>query len=448
MRIMSDNATAWPAPDWQQAFMGPKPALTPHDAPDRFERSATSGPRRVALRTGSATALMSAEAHAIAARTCVGTVRLGDSPIEILLPLAPGETATAAYQRYVDRLAHTELFAGFDDAIRALAAFAVDSGESLTDDPRPLVGITASDPERLLPGGYRGVEAAVARVLAMGCRPVLLPPAIDVALGPHATLRAGGLLAMAALLDGAVGLGGKDIDTKLYHQKNRAARTPNFRRDRCEADLVMAALMGGRCFCFGICRSHQLWNAVLGGALVQDLVSEGFAAQSMDQEGPWGLGPGELFCIKDAQGKVVVENRVRLLPRTWLATEVPHDEILTNSLHHQAVLTPGRGLTPCATVEDPITRRTTLEATEAANALTVQFHPEYRPKDSPDGGLLELACRRAWIYRYVRELERQQRPPTTAALHAAMQQNHVAGFSAVDFQWVEQVLAPQLQRSL
>ena len=69
--------------------------------------------------------------------------------------------------------------------------------------------------------------------------------------------------------------------------------------------------------------------------------------------------------------------------------------MLTNSYHHQAVKTPGEGFTVTGVLHDSTTGKDAIEATEAPNAITVQWHPETAADAGLLAGLLRAAAEHA-----------------------------------------------------
>jgi putative glutamine amidotransferase len=350
------------------------------------------------------------------------TLRLGDN--EILLPGSDAE----AFQRWLGKLEDQRIFSDAPLTMAALRGMTV--GPTEPDDDRPRIAIMASDPSCLLDPSKSPIGPLIERVRAMGCRPVLIPPCAD--LGTSRGRRKEALDSMLDGFDGLLGPGGPDVAPRICRAKNRFAISPNYRRDRFEADFVLEA-MKRKMFLFGICRSHQLWNAALGGGLVQDVRKQGLASTSRNQLDDYGLDPALPFVVP---GFV---HRVRIKRGTRVALAAGVTTLVTNSLHHAAVKRAGRGLRVTAWLFDKKTRRYTIEATEAWNILTTQFHPEKMKQDPRASALFETLGRRAHVFRLLRDLG----PETTVeTLRERMRGD--PRYQRSDYEWLERDLAPRL----
>lgn len=133
--------------------------------------------------------------------------------------------------------------------------------------------------------------------------------------------------------------GGEDINPGLYGQANTHSHFTQ-ERDDIEIPILKECLKLGVKI-LGVCRGHQLINAILGGILVQDL--------SLIKSRHWG--GHQLTVVQDG-----------LIPQVF--TRV-------NSAHHQGVIVPGRNL-KITTIYDGV-----IESTESDSIISVQFHPEF-----------------------------------------------------------------------
>jgi len=130
--------------------------------------------------------------------------------------------------------------------------------------------------------------------------------------------------------------GGEDINPSIYGQSNRSSSYSE-NRDTAERYIFHNALDYGIKI-LGVCRGHQLINAVLGGNLVQDLYTAG-----VPHKGNHGFD----------------FNR-----QTWIPG-------IVNSMHHQGVIQAGRNMNVVAT------HNGIIEATVSNTIISVQWHPEF-----------------------------------------------------------------------
>lgn len=364
------------------------------------------------------------------------------APADVLLPAVTSPYATSPLQLYASRLERTNAFPEQRAALRALGRVRTEWAPLEPPGERPRVAILISEPQALLPGGYEPVARLADMLREQGCDPVLIPPMSDVLIGTDRAHVQATLTKLVDGLDGVVGPGGADVHPRLYRDAVTHAITPNFPRDRFEAELATLAMQGDR-FLLGICRSHQLWNAALGGKLVQDVRADGLSVISQNQD-DYGLEEHEPFVVRDAAGKVTFENRVHLTPDSQFSAIVGGAEsVLTNSYHHQAVGRPGQGLTVTGVVTDPETQVETVESTEAWNVLTTQFHPELMMDADPRfAALTETVARRAHVFRLKKTLAAEGKS-SCGDLVAAMREAPEGRFLPTDLAWVEQTLGPR-----
>ncbi|QDU65227.1 gamma-glutamyl-gamma-aminobutyrate hydrolase family protein [Engelhardtia mirabilis] len=153
---------------------------------------------------------------------------------------------------------------------------------------------------------------------------------------------------------GIVISGGDDVEPTLYRAERQPRRRYDPERDAFEADVIDAALEGGRPI-LAICRGMQLLNVRLGGDLI------------------WDLRPH----------RKLTSNRSTLLPlKTLVVTEpsllhrtLGRGRTSINSLHTQAVGALGLGLRSVGHDLDRIVQAVELDGREFV--LGVQWHPEY-----------------------------------------------------------------------
>lgn len=136
--------------------------------------------------------------------------------------------------------------------------------------------------------------------------------------------------------------GGADINPALYGQENLYSSYSEV-RDGIEVPILKKALELNKKI-FGVCRGHQLINAVLGGLLIQDIYNQLGFSHGGSHKINWTGEPSDIY---------------------------PFFENGVNSIHHQGVIEVGEGLTPTSEYGGVI------ESTEGDKILSVQWHPEF-----------------------------------------------------------------------
>jgi putative glutamine amidotransferase len=174
---------------------------------------------------------------------------------------------------------------------------------------------------------------------------------------------------VAAGLDGLLLSGGGDIDPLHYG----APPSPHLAGCHPEKDDFELALTRAasdlRLPLLGICRGHQVLNVALGGSLEQHL------PDVTDVEHRDRSRPAELIHLVDID------------PSSRLGTVMGVTRFGVNSLHHQAVAEPGRGLRPVAWAEDGVVEAVT--GFGSRRALGVQWHPELLLAHGPHRALFD-----------------------------------------------------------
>lgn len=143
-----------------------------------------------------------------------------------------------------------------------------------------------------------------------------------------------------------------DVNPKLYGEEVDGAKNISPSLDELELAFFEEFYKRGKPM-LGICRGIQIINVALGGSLHQNICYE---------ETPF-------YCHKfmDTQRHLVKTEPGSALNRLF------GEEFMTNTYHHQAVKTLGKGLIATARAEDGC-----IEAVEHENRpiIAVQWHPE------------------------------------------------------------------------
>lgn len=199
--------------------------------------------------------------------------------------------------------------------------------------------------------GYEMKQAYVSAVMAVGGEPVLLPTAIPAEDLPH----------LVSLFDGFLFSGGADVDPALYGGSMQPGIYGiNPERDGFELALIPLVLSAHRPL-LTICRGTQVLNVALGGSLYGDIATQLPGALKHD----WFPSFPRDYLAHD----------VRVESDTQLAAILKEQNLKTNSLHHQSIHVPGRGVHVTAWAEDGVIEGVDVEG--QAFAIGVQWHPEW-----------------------------------------------------------------------
>ncbi len=160
-------------------------------------------------------------------------------------------------------------------------------------------------------------------------------------------------------LDGLILTGGGDVHPSLYGKPEAIEHVEevNEQRDAFELKVIEEAL-DAEIPILGICRGMQIMNVFLGGSLIVDLPMAGYRSH----------------VIRDG---VDFRHPLELLPDSLLESIAGPGPHKVNSVHHQAVDEPGKGLKVVARSDDGV-----IEALEwvlkdrMPFLLLVQWHPE------------------------------------------------------------------------
>ena len=217
---------------------------------------------------------------------------------------------------------------------------------------RPIIGILSSRSDIPLPGGQNlSIEyASVAYCRAVvrgGGTPLLLPVTPEPELAEQ----------MFAQCDGILFPGGVDVDPRFYGEApDPMLGTVDSTMDRFWLQALDFAL-DHKLPLLGICRGMQLVNVGLGGSLYQDLVRRGVPSYLHSQK----------------QSRDYLMHQVKLTPGSRLSAVLGEESVYTNTMHHQCVKEPGKGLKRVAQTDDGVPEA--LES-EDGQIMLVQWHPE------------------------------------------------------------------------
>jgi len=154
-------------------------------------------------------------------------------------------------------------------------------------------------------------------------------------------------------IDGLILIGGSnDIDPAFYKEENVASRECLGEKDALEIQFVYSCLRLHKPL-LGICRGMQILNVALGGSLVQHLPSSKLHLQPEKQE-------SLIHSLHICHSSIFTDG-----------------DMMTNSIHHQAVNSIGKDLRITGRSEDG-----TIEMIEHIDApiIGVQWHPECLPE--------------------------------------------------------------------
>jgi len=229
--------------------------------------------------------------------------------------------------------------------------------------PRPIVGIIGNSYviDDSYPVHAAGTMNSDAVSQVAGCLPLIVP-------SDPRFVSADELLETC---DGFLLTGGRpNVHPEEYgHEPTEAHGAFDRERDAITLPLVRACLRRGQPF-LGVCRGFQEVNVALGGTLhpeIRDL--PGRENHRMPPDGTLEEKFALRHCVRFAEGGVFH----RLLGET---------EVMTNTLHGQGVLEPGRNVVIDGRAPDGTPEAIYVEDAPGF-ALSVQWHPEYNAAADP-----------------------------------------------------------------
>lgn len=212
---------------------------------------------------------------------------------------------------------------------------------------KPIIGVLPLYDEHrnsywMLPGYMKALEAA-------GAIPIMLPLTSEQCV----------LEQLVTSVDGLLFTGGHDVDPSLYgHERMEQCGLSITERDLMEKKLFQLALAVDLPM-LGICRGIQLFNALLGGTLYQDLPTQ-YETDLVHVQKPPYSEPVHV---------------VKLKKKSSLYKMVGKEKLSVNSYHHQAIDQLAPGCTVMATAEDGLIEA--IEHPAYQYLLAVQWHPEF-----------------------------------------------------------------------
>lgn len=214
---------------------------------------------------------------------------------------------------------------------------------------KPMIGVlplydTDKKSYWMLPHYMKAIEDS-------GGIPVMLPLTTDEDM----------ITTLAHTFDGFLFTGGHDVNPELYDEMMQSVCGELcMERDQMEAFLFHKVIALGKP-AFGICRGLQLFNAILGGTLYQDIPTDMEAEQKIvhQQKPPYTNLVHSVHIEKD--------NLLHDILQT--------DQIQVNSYHHQGIKTLSDQLVAVAIAEDGLVESVVMPG--YSFVLAVQWHPEY-----------------------------------------------------------------------
>ena len=214
-------------------------------------------------------------------------------------------------------------------------------------DRKPVIGICPLYDEKkesywMLPGYMKMLENA-------GAIPVMMPLTAEPEVLEY----------FLTTCDGFIIPGGQDVSPEVYNEEKLEFCGVNIpERDKMDALVLREAIRMDKPV-LGICRGHQLMNAVLGGTLYQDLPAQF----------------GETICHRMSQPYDAVAHEVELVAGMPLEKLLGMEKLGVNSRHHQAIRDLAPCLKPMAVAADGLVEAVYLPGARFVWGL--QWHPEH-----------------------------------------------------------------------
>lgn len=165
--------------------------------------------------------------------------------------------------------------------------------------------------------------------------------------------------------DGFILSGGQDINPEIYNEKKSDhCGNINYARDKMEKSLLNEIINMDKPL-LAICRGFQLLNSYLGGGLYQDIkIDKNNNNESIHrQEKPYNKAT----------------HKVKIKKESLLFDIIKKEEIMVNSMHHQAIKKVSPNVIDAAISEDGIVESIYMK--NRRFVLGVQWHPELLYKE-------------------------------------------------------------------
>ncbi|WP_366296083.1 gamma-glutamyl-gamma-aminobutyrate hydrolase family protein [Paenibacillus sp. AN1007] len=214
---------------------------------------------------------------------------------------------------------------------------------------KPMIGVlplydTDKSSYWMLPDYMKAIEDS-------GGIPVMLPLTTDEDI----------ITTLANTFDGFLFTGGHDVNPELYkEQMLSVCGELCTERDMMEAFLFKKVITLDKP-AFGICRGSELFNALLGGTLYQDI--------------PTALNTDPQVNHQQRPPYSHLVHSVHIEKNTILHHILQTEQIQVNSYHHQGIKTLSDQLTAAAIAEDGLVESVVMQG--SSFVLAVQWHPEY-----------------------------------------------------------------------
>lgn len=228
---------------------------------------------------------------------------------------------------------------------------------------RPIIGIIGNsylidDSYPVHAGGTMNSDA-ISQVA--GCMPLIIPSNPDYVSVPE----------LLTTCDGFLLTGGRpNVHPEEYGDEPTEAHGAFDRaRDAITLPLVQACIERGQP-CFGVCRGFQEVNVALGGTLhpeIRDL--PGRDNHRMPPDGT-------------LEEKFALRHTVRFTPGGVFHRLMGAEEVITNTLHGQGAVEPGRNVVFDGHAPDGTPEALYVDGAPGF-ALSVQWHPEYNAASDP-----------------------------------------------------------------